>query len=69
MAWGTGRQGWSEPLVDRSDVDGGLEADGEFVELDAAYLQRTLPDPFADQRQWGSAFWWRRRLAGGREGS
>jgi hypothetical protein len=37
--------------------------------LDAAYLQRTLPDPFADQRQWRSDLWWRRRLAGGREGS
>ncbi|GAA5075575.1 hypothetical protein GCM10023336_64960 [Streptomyces similanensis] len=36
--------------------------------LDAAYLQRTLPDPFADRRQWRSDLWWRRRLADGREG-
>ncbi|MEW2297215.1 hypothetical protein ABZ719_31695 [Streptomyces sp. NPDC006743] len=36
--------------------------------LDTAYLRRTLPDPFADQRRWGSGRWWRRRLAGGREG-
>jgi hypothetical protein len=32
--------------------------------LDAAFLDRTLPDPFAD-RQWGSEVWWRRRLSGG----
>ncbi|GHF66543.1 hypothetical protein GCM10018783_39640 [Streptomyces griseosporeus] len=37
--------------------------------LDAGYLRRTLPDPFAEQRQWGSGLWWRRRLAGGREGA
>ncbi|MFE6052983.1 hypothetical protein ACFQ6N_19675 [Kitasatospora sp. NPDC056446] len=36
--------------------------------LDAAYLERTLPDPFADQRQWRSDLWWRRRLTDGREG-
>ncbi|MEU2631056.1 hypothetical protein [Kitasatospora sp. NPDC007106] len=35
--------------------------------LDAAYLRRTLPDPFADRRQWRPDRWWRRRLAGGRE--
>jgi hypothetical protein len=32
--------------------------------LDAAFLARTLPDPFADRR-WGSDVWWRRRLSGG----
>jgi hypothetical protein len=37
--------------------------------VDAAYLRRTLPDPFADRRQWRSDLWWRRRLAGGREGA
>lgn len=36
--------------------------------LDAEYAVRTLPDPFARQRQWGAHRWWRRRLAGGREG-
>lgn len=35
--------------------------------LDAAYLARTLPDPFARERQWRAALWWRRRLAGGKE--
>ncbi|WP_238412932.1 hypothetical protein [Saccharothrix deserti] len=33
--------------------------------LDTVYLERTLPDPFADRRQWRSDLWWRRRLAGG----
>ncbi|MFE0516803.1 hypothetical protein [Streptomyces sp. NPDC058964] len=37
------------------------------VALDAVYLGRTLPDPFAEHRQWRSDLWWRRRLAGGRE--
>ncbi|SNX64603.1 hypothetical protein SAMN06272735_6431 [Streptomyces sp. TLI_55] len=36
-------------------------------DLDATYLRRTLPDPFAAQRQWQGDLWWRRRLAGGRE--
>ncbi|WP_437045455.1 hypothetical protein [Streptomyces sp. enrichment culture] len=35
--------------------------------LDAVYIERTLPDPFAGDRQWRSDRWWRRRLAGGRE--
>lgn len=35
--------------------------------LDARYVERTLPDPFATHRQWRSDLWWRRRLAGGRE--
>ncbi|MGF1428407.1 hypothetical protein [Kitasatospora sp. LaBMicrA B282] len=34
--------------------------------LDAAYLRRTLPDPFADERQYAAELWWRRRLSGGR---
>ncbi|MEV5848316.1 hypothetical protein AB0M32_40775 [Streptomyces sp. NPDC051985] len=33
--------------------------------LDDRYVMRTLPDPFAADRQWGSDLWWRRRLAGG----
>ncbi|WP_260333946.1 hypothetical protein [Streptomyces beigongshangae] len=32
--------------------------------LDAKYVERTLPDPFAADRQWRSDLWWRRRLAG-----
>lgn len=36
--------------------------------LDARYVQRTLPDPFAAERQWRSDLWWRCRLSGGREG-
>ncbi|MFK0280701.1 hypothetical protein ACIQVL_09550 [Streptomyces sp. NPDC090499] len=32
--------------------------------LDARYLARTLPDPFAADRQWRSDLWWRRRLTG-----
>ncbi|WP_329333637.1 hypothetical protein OG866_10540 [Streptomyces sp. NBC_00663] len=37
------------------------------ADLDATYLRRTLPDPFAAEGQWQSDLWWRRRLAGGRE--
>ncbi|MFI5527495.1 hypothetical protein ACIA8O_02955 [Kitasatospora sp. NPDC051853] len=33
--------------------------------LDARYLARTLPDPFAYERQWYPQVWWRRRIAGG----
>ncbi|MET0235101.1 MAG: hypothetical protein ABW224_10720 [Kibdelosporangium sp.] len=33
----------------------------QVAALDAVYLTRTLPDPFAD-RQWKSDHWWRRRL-------
>ncbi|MGX9882563.1 hypothetical protein [Streptomyces sp. NPDC002276] len=36
-------------------------------DLDVKYIERTLPDPFADERQWRSDLWWRRRLSGGRE--
>ncbi|GAA4888824.1 hypothetical protein ACFPM3_18755 [Streptomyces coeruleoprunus] len=36
--------------------------------LDRAYLRRTLPDPFAGERQWRADRWWHRRLAGGRQG-
>ncbi|MFF5471590.1 hypothetical protein [Streptomyces achromogenes] len=36
--------------------------------LDAEYLARTLPDPFAVRRQWRADLWWRRRLAHGNEG-
>src|SRR5690349_20075712 len=38
-----------------------------IADLDATYLRRTLPDPFAAERQWQADLWWRRRLAGGRE--
>ncbi|MFD9431975.1 hypothetical protein [Streptomyces sp. NPDC060002] len=31
--------------------------------LDAVFLRRTLPDPFAYRRQWRTQFWWYRRLA------
>nr|BFD90318.1 hypothetical protein KitaXyl93_16780 [Kitasatospora sp. Xyl93] len=31
--------------------------------LDAAFLRRTLPDPFAHRRSWRKEFWWYRRLA------
>ncbi|MEV8096882.1 hypothetical protein [Kitasatospora sp. NPDC085879] len=31
--------------------------------LDAVFLRRTLPDPFAHRRQWRTEFWWYRRLA------
>ncbi|MFF3563694.1 hypothetical protein ACFYXS_26965 [Streptomyces sp. NPDC002574] len=40
-----------------------------MASLDAGYLRRTLPDPFAGQRQWRPDLWWRRRLAGRWEGS
>lgn len=35
--------------------------------LDAVYLERTLPDPFADRRQWRADLWWHRRLTEGGE--
>ncbi|WP_405020257.1 hypothetical protein OHV05_28695 [Kitasatospora sp. NBC_00070] len=31
--------------------------------LDAAFLRRTLPDPFAHRLQWRTEFWWYRRLS------
>ncbi|MFD3328415.1 hypothetical protein [Streptomyces sp. NPDC058701] len=31
--------------------------------VDAAFLCRTLPDPFVHRRQWRTPFWWYRRLA------
>ena len=43
------------------------ELAGLIADLDATYLRRTLPDPFAAERQWQADLWWRRRLAGGRE--
>jgi hypothetical protein len=47
-------------------------ARGELISrvapLDAAYRARTLPDPFARERQWRPELWWRRRVAGGSEG-
>ncbi|MFY7064910.1 hypothetical protein ACOQFV_03520 [Nocardiopsis changdeensis] len=36
--------------------------------LDALYLRRTLPDPFAHDRQWRADLWWRRRLSSAWEG-
>ncbi|MEV6592311.1 hypothetical protein [Streptomyces acidicola] len=43
------------------------ELERQVRALDASYVERTLPDPFATHRQWRSDLWWRRRLAGGRE--
>ncbi|MGA5817554.1 hypothetical protein ACPC54_06805 [Kitasatospora sp. NPDC094028] len=31
--------------------------------LDTEYRRRTLPDPFADRREWTAHLWWHRRLA------
>ncbi|SFH15643.1 hypothetical protein SAMN02787118_15033 [Streptomyces mirabilis] len=39
----------------------------QVASLDAVYLERTLPDPFADRRQWRADLWWRRRLTVGGE--
>ncbi|WP_234330118.1 hypothetical protein [Streptomyces acidiscabies] len=44
------------------------ELQRRVARLDAAYRARTLPDPFSDSRQWRPEVWWRRRLAGDREG-
>lgn len=44
-----------------------VELERRVRTLDARYVERTLPDPFAAHRQWRSDLWWRRRLAGGRE--
>ncbi|MEV7507075.1 hypothetical protein AB0O57_03830 [Streptomyces sp. NPDC091201] len=30
--------------------------------MDAVFLRRTLPDPFAHRRPWRTEFWWYRRL-------
>lgn len=30
--------------------------------LDAEFLRRTLPDPFADRRSWRTELWWYRRI-------
>ncbi|MEU1328583.1 hypothetical protein [Streptomyces sp. NPDC005865] len=38
-----------------------------IASLDVMYLDRTLPDPLADRRQWRADLWWRRRLATGGE--
>lgn len=38
----------------------------QVARLDDTYLARTLPDPFADRRQWRPDLWWHRRLTGGR---
>ncbi|MPY51179.1 hypothetical protein FPZ41_22505 [Streptomyces sp. K1PN6] len=43
------------------------ELERQVRALDARYVERTLPDPFATHRQWRSDLWWRSRLAGGRE--
>ncbi|MEV8455391.1 hypothetical protein AB0467_25840 [Streptomyces sp. NPDC052095] len=51
-------------LPDRPRVELGRHV----ASLDAVYLRRTLPDPFARHRQWRSDLWWRRRLADGEEG-
>ncbi|MFD0688095.1 hypothetical protein [Actinomadura fibrosa] len=47
---------WQLPSRPRAELRHRLRA------LDAQYLKRTLPDPFAPHRD----SWWRRRLAGGR---
>ncbi|MFE2565541.1 hypothetical protein [Streptomyces mirabilis] len=44
-----------------------VELESRVRTLDARYVERTLPDPFAAHRQWRPDLWWRRRLAGGRE--
>ncbi|MBA0050881.1 hypothetical protein E0L36_08235 [Streptomyces sp. AJS327] len=55
-----------ELVVGRLPVRARAELERRVAALDALYLGRTLPDPFAD-RQWRSDLWWRRRLAGGGE--
>ncbi|MGW4372528.1 hypothetical protein ACWEJ7_02535 [Streptomyces albidoflavus] len=56
-----------EAVLGRLPVRARAEVRRQLLPLDAAYLRRTLPDPFAKRRQWRSGLWWRRRLAGGRE--
>ncbi|MFJ3234243.1 hypothetical protein [Streptomyces sp. NPDC086787] len=53
--------GWL-PLRPRTELAHHVRA------LDFEYLGRTLPDPFAADRQWRPDLWWRRRLADGQEG-
>ncbi|WP_326789953.1 hypothetical protein [Streptomyces sp. NBC_00151] len=45
----------------------GPELKRQVAHLDAVYVVRTLPDPFADRRQWRADLWWRRRLTVGGE--
>jgi hypothetical protein len=56
-----------ELVLEQLPVRARAELERLVVSLDTVYLKRTLPDPFADRRQWRSDLWWRRRLAGGRE--
>ncbi|MER7181186.1 hypothetical protein ABT404_17175 [Streptomyces hyaluromycini] len=43
------------------------QLEGQVRALDVRYVERTLPDPFAADRQWRSDLWWRRRIADRRE--
>ncbi|MGQ4434061.1 hypothetical protein [Streptomyces sp. SAS_260] len=56
-----------ELVLEQLPVRARAELERQVVSLDTVYLKRTLPDPFADRRQWRSDLWWRRRLAGGTE--
>lgn len=56
-----------ELVLEQLPVRARADLERQVVSLDTEYLNRTLPDPFADRRQWRSDLWWRRRLAVRRE--
>ncbi|WP_225828384.1 hypothetical protein [Streptomyces naphthomycinicus] len=56
-----------ELVLEQLPLRARAELERQVSSLDTGYLARTLPDPFADRRQWRADLWWRRRLAGGRE--
>lgn len=56
-----------ELILEQLPARARAELECRMARLDTAYRDRTLPDPFADIRQWRPELWWRRRLAGGRE--
>ncbi|WP_327420405.1 hypothetical protein OG612_38345 [Streptomyces sp. NBC_01527] len=56
-----------EEVLQRLPFRARAELKHQVTALDAVYLDRTLPDPFADRRQWRVDLWWHRRLTVGGE--
>ncbi|MFR9797432.1 hypothetical protein ACL02U_16200 [Streptomyces sp. MS06] len=56
-----------EEVLQRLPSRSRAELKRRVARLDAGYLERTLPDPFAERRQWRADLWWRRRLTVGGE--
>jgi hypothetical protein len=54
-----------EEVLEKLPVRPRAELKRQVASLDAAFLDRTLPDPFADRRTWRADRWWYRRLTAG----